>query len=59
MSQAIGELFDEDRTTWWEALGRAERGKTPSLAGPQGPEWLRSWEGSRPLPRRGDPPTWE
>jgi 1-acyl-sn-glycerol-3-phosphate acyltransferase len=59
MSQAIGELFDEDRTTWWEALGRAERGDTPSLAGPQGPEWLRRWEGSRPLPGRGEPRTWE
>jgi 1-acyl-sn-glycerol-3-phosphate acyltransferase len=59
MSQAIGELFDEDRTTWWESLGRAERGETPSLAGPQGPDWLRRWEGSRPLPRRGDPPAWE
>ncbi|HEY7668724.1 MAG TPA: lysophospholipid acyltransferase family protein [Actinomycetota bacterium] len=59
MAQAIAELFDEDRTTWWESLGRAERRETPSLAGPQGPDWLRRWEGSRPLPRRGDPRAWD
>jgi 1-acyl-sn-glycerol-3-phosphate acyltransferase len=59
MAQSIGELFDEDRTTWWEALRRSERGETPPLHGPQGPVWLRRWEGSRPLPRRGVPRTWD
>jgi 1-acyl-sn-glycerol-3-phosphate acyltransferase len=59
MSQAVGQLFDEDRTTWWESLGRAERGQTPSLAGPSGPGWRRRWEGSRPLPRRGAPRAWD
>jgi 1-acyl-sn-glycerol-3-phosphate acyltransferase len=59
MAQAVAELFDEDRTSWWGSLGRAHRGETPSLAGPQGPDWLRRWEGSRPLPRRGDPRAWE
>jgi 1-acyl-sn-glycerol-3-phosphate acyltransferase len=58
MAKAVAELFDEDRTTWWESLGRAERGDTPSLAPPQGPEWRRRWEGSRPLPRRGHPRAW-
>lgn len=58
MSQAVAELFDEDRTTWWESLRRAERGETPRLSGPAGPKWLRTWEGSRPLPRRGEPRTW-
>ncbi|MBI2238072.1 MAG: 1-acyl-sn-glycerol-3-phosphate acyltransferase [Actinobacteria bacterium] len=53
MFQAVAELFDEDRTTWWEALRRAERGETPKLSGPAGPKWLRAWEASRPLPRRG------
>jgi 1-acyl-sn-glycerol-3-phosphate acyltransferase len=59
MAQAIGELHDEDRSTWWEALKRAEAGATPSLAGPAGPGWLRKWEGSRPIPRRGPEKTWE
>jgi 1-acyl-sn-glycerol-3-phosphate acyltransferase len=58
MTQAVGELVDEDRSTWWESLQRAERGETPSLSGPQGPKWLRTWEGSRPLPRRGRRRTW-
>jgi 1-acyl-sn-glycerol-3-phosphate acyltransferase len=59
MAQAVAELFDEDRTTWWDALRRVERGETPSLHGPSGPPWLRRWEGSRPLPRRGRPRTWD
>ena len=59
MAQAVAQLHDEDRSTWWEALKRAERDETPSLAGPQGPAWLRKWEGSRPVPRRGPGKTWE
>jgi 1-acyl-sn-glycerol-3-phosphate acyltransferase len=59
MAQAIAQLHDEDRSTWWDALRRAERGETPSLAGPPGPRWLRSWEGSRPIPRRGQDRVWE
>jgi 1-acyl-sn-glycerol-3-phosphate acyltransferase len=59
MQQAVMELFDEDRTTWFEAVGRAARDETPSLAGPQGPSWRRTWEGTRPVPRRGGPRVWE
>jgi len=59
MQQAVAELFDEDRSTWFDAVGRAERGQTPSLAGPQGPSWVRTWEGTRPVPRRGKPRVWE
>ena len=58
MQRGIAELFDEDRTTWWESLRRAEADRTPKLSGPAGPRWLRTWEGSRPLPRRGTPRTW-
>lgn len=58
MQQAVAELFDEERTNWFEARRRATEGSTPSLAGPSGPEWVRTWEGSRPVPRRGDPRTW-
>ncbi len=58
MRQAIAELFDEDRTSWWEARRRAAAGATPTLSGPSGPAWLRYWEGSRPVRRRGPRPTW-
>lgn len=58
MQQAVAQLFDEDRTTWWEALRRAEKGETPSLHGPVGPRWLRTWEGSRPIARRGARQAW-
>ena len=58
MQQSVAELFDEDRTSWWDALGRAHRGQTPKLSGPAGPRWTRVWEGSRPVRRSGKPPTW-
>ena len=58
MTQAIAELLDEDRTTWWESLRRAERDETPATSGPQGPSWLRVWEGSRSPARRTKPPAW-
>ena len=59
MAQAVAQLFDEDRSTWWDSLQRAQREETPSLAGPQGPEWLKRWEGSKPLAGRGETRTWE
>lgn len=58
MFQAVAQLFDEDSTTWFEAVARAERGDTPAPSGPDGPRWLRAWEASRPLPRRGRRPAW-
>lgn len=59
MQQAVMTLFDEERTDWFRATARAERGETPSLAGPAGAPWRRTWEGSRPVARRGRPRTWE
>src|SRR6266566_4205631 len=59
MQQAVAQLFDEDRTTWFDAISRGERGETPSLAGPVAPAWRRTWEGSRPVARRGRPKAWE
>jgi 1-acyl-sn-glycerol-3-phosphate acyltransferase len=59
MQHAVAQLFDEDRTTWWDALKRSEAGSTPSLAGPQAPDWRRTWEGTRPVARRGRPKAWE
>jgi hypothetical protein len=58
MQRAIAELFDEDRTSWWEARRRAANGETPKITGPAGPSWLRVWEGSRPIRRHGHRPTW-
>ncbi|HLB62239.1 MAG TPA: lysophospholipid acyltransferase family protein [Actinomycetota bacterium] len=58
MFQAVAELFDEDSTTWFESVRRAERGETPAPSGPEGPRWLRAWEASRSLPRRGRRPAW-
>ncbi len=58
MQRAVAELFDEDRTSWWDAMRRKQTGETPKLTGPQGPAWRRSWEGSRPIKRSGAPPAW-
>ena len=58
MQQAVAQLFDEERSTWFEAVARAERGETPTLAGPPSAGWLRTWEGMRPVPRRGTPKAW-
>lgn len=59
MQQAVAQLFDEERTTWFEAVKRAEQGETPSLAGPPTAGWLRTWEGTRPVARRGSPKAWD
>ncbi len=58
MYRAVAELFDEDRTTWWEARWRAGRGETPPPSGPAGPRWLRVWEAYRPISRPGPPRVW-
>ena len=58
MQQAVAQLFDEERSTWFEAVARAERGETPALSGPPSAGWLRTWEGTRPVPRRGTPKAW-
>jgi 1-acyl-sn-glycerol-3-phosphate acyltransferase len=58
MQQAVAQLFDEERTNWYDAMARAQRGQTPSLAGPAGPDWLKTWEGTRPVKRQGVPRTW-
>jgi len=59
MQQAIAELFDEDRSSWWESRRRSAAGTTPRMSGPSAPRWVRTWEGSRPVRRSGRPPTWK
>jgi len=59
MTEAVWRLIDEDRTTWWESLTRAAHGETPAPSGPQGPKWLRVWEGSKSPLRRGPRRAWK
>jgi 1-acyl-sn-glycerol-3-phosphate acyltransferase len=59
MSQGVAELFDEERSTWFEAVKRASTGETPSLAGPASAGWRRIWEGTRPVARHGTPKAWD
>jgi 1-acyl-sn-glycerol-3-phosphate acyltransferase len=49
---ALAATIDEEKTTWWDAQRRAARGETPSAAGPDAARWRRTWEASRPLPKR-------
>jgi 1-acyl-sn-glycerol-3-phosphate acyltransferase len=58
MQQDLARLFDEDRFTWWESLKRRTRGESRLPTGPAGPRWLRVWESTRPIPRRGPPRVW-
>ena len=59
MQAAIAQLHDEDASTWWVALHRAESDATPSLTGPTGAAWRRRWDGMRPIPRGGPDRTWK
>lgn len=45
----LAATLDEDRSTWFEAVGRASRGDSPSIAGPEGARWRRMWDASQPL----------
>ncbi|MGN6613062.1 MAG: lysophospholipid acyltransferase family protein [Angustibacter sp.] len=40
---AVGQLVDEDATTWWQAQRRAASGATPSTSGPDVAPWRRVW----------------
>ena len=57
MQRAIAELFDEDRTSWWEARAARRTARPPDHRSRR-PSWLRVWEGSRPIRRHGHRPTW-
>ncbi|MQA79949.1 MAG: 1-acyl-sn-glycerol-3-phosphate acyltransferase [Streptosporangiales bacterium] len=54
VNDAVAELLDEDRTTWWEARRRAATGTTPSPSGPDIAPWRRIWAQTAPpeAPRR-------
>ena len=59
MQQAVAELFDEDRTTWFEAQpARRRRARRPSSPAPKAPAGCAPGRGSRPIRRSGKPPTW-
>ena len=60
MQQAVMALFDEDRTDWYQATAAgASAARRRRWPGPVGAPWRRTWEGSRPVARRGRPRTWE
>jgi 1-acyl-sn-glycerol-3-phosphate acyltransferase len=50
LRHGVARLWDEDATTWWEALRREADDATPEPTGPEGPSWRRVWEATRPLP---------
>ena len=62
-AQAV--LADEQATDWWSARRNAAAGTTPSLTGPAGSAWRRSWalanrshRGPGGRGRDGDQPRW-
>ena len=55
---AISRTWEEDATTWWDALRRAQRGELSPPTGPEAARWRRMWEASRPIPRRGAERVW-
>jgi 1-acyl-sn-glycerol-3-phosphate acyltransferase len=43
VEREVAALADEWSTDWWSARQRAAKGATPSLTGPTGGAWRRSW----------------
>jgi 1-acyl-sn-glycerol-3-phosphate acyltransferase len=50
---AVRSLSDEAATDWWQARRRAHSGEQPSLTGPEGSSWRRSWALSAKRAARG------
>jgi 1-acyl-sn-glycerol-3-phosphate acyltransferase len=51
--EALAVTLNEDRTDWWDARRRAARAETLSIDGPPAAaRWRRTWEASRPMPKR-------
>ncbi len=48
LEAAIAALADEIENDWYTARRRAAAGTTPSLTGPDGPTWRRSWALGQP-----------
>ena len=60
IEDAVAALADEASTDWWSARQRLHAGSTPSLSGPDGDSWRRSWDlGKRDPQRRGRRPRHE
>ncbi|MFN2613416.1 MAG: lysophospholipid acyltransferase family protein [Actinomycetota bacterium] len=52
IKRALAVTLNEDGQTWWESLKAAAREQTPSIGGPPAARWRRTWEASRPLPKK-------
>jgi 1-acyl-sn-glycerol-3-phosphate acyltransferase len=59
MFQSLSRLWDEDRTTWWEALKRESAGETPQPSGPEAAQWRRVWEATRPIATGAPSRAWD
>jgi 1-acyl-sn-glycerol-3-phosphate acyltransferase len=58
IERAVAALADEWSTDWWSARRRAARGDTPSLTGPTGGAWRRSWALDADASRRDGRRAW-
>lgn len=54
----VSRLWEEDSTTWWDALRAEADGTLPEPVGPDAPRWRRVWEATRPPRTPADPPVW-
>jgi hypothetical protein len=52
IKDALALTLAEDANTWWDALRAQARGELPDVQGPPAARWRRTWEASRPLPRK-------
>ena len=58
IESAVATLADEWSTDWWSARRRAASGDTPSLTGPTGGAWRRSWALDGDASRRNGRRAW-
>jgi 1-acyl-sn-glycerol-3-phosphate acyltransferase len=58
LQESLARVWQEDASTWWDALRLEQAGTLPTPTGPTGPRWRRVWEASRAIPRRGPERVW-
>jgi 1-acyl-sn-glycerol-3-phosphate acyltransferase len=58
IDEALCRLWREEDTTWWESLRATADGTLSRPAGPDGPQWRRIWESTRPLDEPVREPVW-
>jgi 1-acyl-sn-glycerol-3-phosphate acyltransferase len=58
LQEGLAQTWEEDAGSWWEARRRAARGEVRPPVGPDGPQWRRVWEATRPIDRRRPERVW-